>query len=128
MANFSQLRRRQSSREMLYRKQYSFELEMEEKSRNDPEAGMQLRRRHPTISGRPTTGRSLKRQISAAPDPDEMGEIMWEMRPRYYTSAGELKRKIRKERKAERDRQEVRVSEWYITLTPCVWVEPLLVQ
>ena len=110
MANFSQLRRRQSSREMLYRRQYSFELEMEEKSKNDPEAGMQLRKRHPTISGRPS---SLKRQISAAPDPDEMGEIMWEMRPRYYTSAGELKRKIRKERKAERDRQEVRVSECY---------------
>ena len=58
----------------MYRRQYSFELEIEEKSRNDPEAGMQLRRRHPTISGRPS---SLKRQISEAPDPDEMGEIIW---------------------------------------------------
>ena len=41
-------------------------------------------------------------------DPDEMGEIMWEMRPRFATSAGELKRRKKKEMLAERDRKEVR--------------------
>ena len=40
-------------------------------------------------------------------DPDEMGEIMWEMRPRFATSAGELKRRKKKEMLAERDRKEV---------------------
>ena len=41
-------------------------------------------------------------------DPDEMGEIMWEMRPRFATSAGELKRRKKKEMLAERERNQVR--------------------
>ena len=40
-------------------------------------------------------------------NPDEMGEIMWEMRPRFATSAGELKRRKKKSILAERDRKEV---------------------
>ena len=48
-------------------------------------------------------------------DPDEMGEIMWEMRPRFATSAGELKRRKKKEMLAERDRKEVR------TRLRCFW-------
>ena len=46
-------------------------------------------------------------------DPDEMGEIMWEMRPRFATSAGELKRRKKKEMLAERDRKEVRSTQRY---------------
>ena len=53
-------------------------------------------------------------------DPDEMGEIMWEMRPRFATSAGELKRRKKKEMLAERDRKEVRSTQRYRVTHPGV--------
>ena len=101
MANFSQLRRRQSSREMIFRSQFS--MESPEDEDGDPGPLSQHHHRFPARGARP----SLRRQISEAPDADEMGEAMWEMRPRYATSAGELKRKIKKEKLAERERKEV---------------------
>lgn len=82
MANFSQLRRRQSSREILYRSQLSEEFEE--------------RRRHHSVSGsRPNTSASTRYShwINEGPEEnEEISSLMWEMRPRYATSAGELKR------------------------------------
>lgn len=70
------------------------------------------RRRHFSASARAT----LRRQLSeAAPrtsaehmGSDELGELMWEMRPRFATSAGELKRRKKHEwLDKERERKEV---------------------
>ncbi len=127
MANFSQLRRRQSSREILYRTQLS--LQSDEGGAEDgiglrfaggrshtvgahgPAAGAAEAARDNVAAMRPRA-RSFRRQMSDAPDPDEMGSIMWEMRSRSHTSAGELKRMRKKERLAERERQEVGIHYW----------------
>lgn len=106
--NFSQLRRRQSSRELLYRRQLSTLMEDAE-----GEAAA-MRARHFSATARA----SLRRQLSeaaaatgsaeAVASPDEMGEMMWEMRPRFATSAGELKRRRkheRLERQLEREKE-----------------------
>lgn len=82
MANFSQLRRRQSSREILFRHQFHEDFEG--------------RARHHSVSGRPTP--HFQRQLSETPEHDELASLMWEMRPRYATSAGELKRKHKRDR------------------------------
>ena len=102
MANFSQLRRQKSSREIVFRQQLSGDLDIA----GDLEMGAPS---GPTATGfrpRSATRVSLRRQMSEAPDPDEIGSIMWEMRPRRATTAGELRR--RKKAKAERERKEVR--------------------
>lgn len=92
MANFSQLRRRQSSREILYRSQLSEEFEE--------------RRRHHSISGRPpiSSNQRYSNWINEGLDEnEEISSLMWEMRPRYATSAGELKRQRNKEGKTKTD-------------------------
>ena len=106
MANFSQLRRRQSSREMIFRSQFSVE-SPEDGDEIAPMGAAATGAAHHRFPSRGANRHSLRRQISEAPDPDEIGEAMWEMRPRYATSAGELKRKIKKEKLAERERKEV---------------------
>ena len=128
MANFSQLRRRQSSRELLWRSQLAG-LDLHEDGTVTFHAGMASvgpRQR------RPSARASLRRQFSEAASggasaagsggdlaagaarphasPDEMGEIMWEFRPRYVTSAGELKRRQKHKYNEERERQRTRVS------------------
>ena len=90
MANFSQLRRRQSSREILYRSQISEEFDE--------------RRRHRSVSGsRPNANvppsARYSHWINEGPEEnEEISSLMWEMRPRYATSAGELKRQRNRDR------------------------------
>ena len=121
MANFSQLRRRQSSREMIFRRQLSTLMEDLEGERAElafaamaTAPGGGGRTRHFSASARAT----LRRQLSEATPPrtsaeqldsDELGELMWEMRPRFATSAGELKRRRKHEwlQEKEWERKEV---------------------
>ena len=124
MANFSQLRRRQSSREILYRRQFSQEFDdihmahLAQVAKEEGEEGGERSRHHSAHAAKQDGGdqkhhHELERQSSQAvehADPDELGTLMWEVRPRCATSAGELKRKYKKERRMtmEKEKQEVR--------------------
>ena len=124
MANFSQLRRRQSSREILWRAQLAgLDLHEDGTATFHPgmAAGAAGRQRRP--SARASLRRQFSEAASGAPSaagsgselskhhasPDEMGEIMWEFRPRFATSAGELKRRHKHKYNEERERQRTRV-------------------
>jgi hypothetical protein len=129
MANFSQLRRRQSSREVVYRTQFSIHSDEALAERDEdaegggggitfgaaasgPSAAAGRSFTMAAGQGRDAAAaarnrRSFKRQMSQAPNADEMGELMWDMRSRSATSAGELKRKNKKLKMAERERKEV---------------------
>jgi len=85
------------------------------------EDALEMRRMRPRLYTE-SARQALRRQLSEAPrgtaattaatlethaSPDELGEFMWEMRPRYATSAGELKRRRKHEQLEKRKELEV---------------------